>query len=351
MLHRFLGKITLLALIAASAQAQTTLTLDPAGTWQKSPAPDAANPDAQVMDKARRLIAERRPDEAHDLLSAWLEADDRRKNPYTPEAYLLRGRAKLDDDEEANALREWEEVIKKYPGSEQFVPALEGEFDVAKLYIAGLRPRALGLRIDEGRPIAEEIILRINQRLPGSKLAERALIALGDMYYRDRDLQSSVETYDVFLRLYPRSAYRSRALQRRAFATIAQFRGPGHDPSGLVEAKYQIEDFQREFPGEADRLGMSDALIARLDDSAAAHLLQVATWYQERGDDTSAKFTLGRLISKHPGSSAAVEALAIFEKNKWPLPGTAKRLKSDQAADQEARNSPAQTESPTEPTP
>lgn len=307
---------------ALPALAQTTLTLDANGQWQKSTPADADNPDAKTMAAARQLIAERRPSDAYELLGDWIKAGDRKANAYAPEAYLLRGRAKLDDDEETNALREWEVVVKKYPASEQFVPALEGEFEVAKLYIAGLRPRAIGIRIDDGKPVVEEIILRINERLPGSKLAEKALISLADMYYRDRDLPIAVETYDVFLRLYPRSQFRSRALQRRAFATIAQFRGPGHDPSGLVEARYQIEDFQREFPAEADRLGMSDALIARLDDSGAAHLLKVAKWYQGRGDQPSARYTLGRLITKHPGSSAAVEAIDILEQEGWPLPGS-----------------------------
>ena len=323
------------------AQAQTTLTLDANGQWQKGTPADANNPDAQTMGQARRLLAERKPGDAYDLLSEWLKADDRKDNPYSPEAYLLRGRAKLDDDEETNALREWEVVVKKYPASEQFVPALEGEFEVARLYIGGLRPRALGLRIDDGKPVAEEIILRINERLPGSKLAEKALISLGDMYYRERDLPTAVETYDVFLRLYPRSQYRSQALQRRAFATIAQFRGPGHDPSGLVETRYQIEDFQREFPAEADKLGMSDALVARLDDSAAAHLLLVAHWYADRNDVTSAKYTLRRLISKHPGSSAAVEALQWIEKEGWPLPGADKNAGAPPTPDaQPARKEP-----------
>ncbi|MBI1190295.1 MAG: outer membrane protein assembly factor BamD [Tepidisphaera sp.] len=347
-----------IAMAAIPARAQTSLTLDPDGQWRPVQRAGQDDPDAKVMDQARRLLAERKPEEAFDLLDGWMKAEDRRKNPYTPEALLLKGQAKLDDDEETNALREWEEIVKNYPESEQFVPALENEFEVAKLYINGLSPRVLGLRIDDGKPVAEEIILRINERLPGSKLAEKALITLADMYYRIRDLPIAVETYDVFLRLYPRSAYRSRALQRRAFATIAQFRGPGHDPSGLLEARYQIEDFQREFPSEADRLGMSDALVARLDDSAAAHLLEVAQWYADRGDVTSQKYILGRLITKHPGSGAAVEALATFDKNHWPLPGAKKGPDAGNAAapaapDQPAKGQAGQPEqaNPKEPTP
>lgn len=338
-------------LLAPPASGQSSITLDPNGQWTPVKRADTQDADAKVMDQARVLLAERRPDEAFDLLENWMKADDRKTNPYTPEALYLRGRAKLDDDEETNALREWERIVKEYPASEQFVPALEGEFEVAKLYINGLSPRVLGLRIDDGTPVAEEIILRINERLPGSKLAEKALVTLGDMYYRKRDLPIAVDTYDVFLGLYPRSAYRSRALQRRAFATIAQFRGPGHDPSGLLEARYQIEDFQREFPAEAERLGMSDALVARLDDSAAAHLLEVAQWYADQGDTTSQRYILGRLITKHPGSGAAIEAIKTFDQNRWPLPGSKNRRPPGaeeavpaQAAPAEPENAPQSQE-------
>ena len=313
-----------LAGVAAIAGGQTTYRLDPAGSGAGDLRPVASadtSPEAQMLDKARQLLADDRPGEVIDMITAWVESEDRRNNPYLPEAYLIRGRARLADGNEEDALRDYERIIKNYPASEQFVPALQRELEVARLYLAGMRRKALGLRIASGKPLAEEIIIRINERLPSSRLAEDALIELADFYYAERDLRMAAETYDVFLFRFPHSAYRARALQRRAFASIARFKGPEHDASGLIEARYQIEDFQREFPADAERLGMSDALIARLDDSAAQQLMSVANWYLARGEEAAARYTLTRLIRRHPGTASAREALAMFTEHAWPLPG------------------------------
>lgn len=274
------------------------------------------------IDRARRLLADDKPDDARRILDVWIEEPGARRRPRYAEALYLRGNAKVAQGREYSALYDYEEVIKNHAGSEFFALALEREFEIARDYLAGKRIRILGLRLESGVSEAEEILTRINERLPGSRLAEQALLELGDYYYRTRDLKMAVEVYDVFLRVFPRSEHRSKAMQRRAFANIAQFRGPSHDARGLVEAKFQIEQFQQEFPLDAERVGMSDALQARLDESVAEQMLVTARWHLARNDQASGRYVLSRLITTHPETGAARDALDIMQRNNWPLPGT-----------------------------
>ncbi|MDX2131469.1 MAG: outer membrane protein assembly factor BamD [Planctomycetota bacterium] len=276
---------------------------------------------AQTIAQARRLIADERFAQAKSLLDDWIAAPGARRLGVYPEAVYLRGVAKLGDDREYDALYDFEEVVKNYPASEFFASSLEREFEIAKDYLAGKRIRYLGLRIGDGIAEAEEILTRINERMPGSRLAEQALLELGDFYYRTRNLKMAAEVYDVFLSLFPRSEHRSKAMQRRAFANIAQYRGPQHDARGLIEAKYQIEQFQREFPLDAERVGMSDALQARLDESAAEQMLATARWHLDRDDQVAARYALTRLLNAYPQTGAARDALALLQRNNWPLPG------------------------------
>lgn len=277
--------------------------------------------DRATITDARRLLAQDRPSDAQDILDAWIKVEGNQRSPYFPESLYLRGNAKLARNEEFLALYDYEKVARNFPGSDVFPLVLERELDIARLYLNGRRKKTFGLRIDSGTSAAEELILRIHERLPGSRLAEAALLDLADYYYRKRDLTMAAETYDVFLDAYPRSPHRSLALQRRAFANIAQYKGPRHDANGLVEAGYQIEQFQREFPVEAERLGMSDALQARLTESSAEQLLTTARWYLKRDNHPAAKLVLTRLLYTYPSSGAARDALALFEKHEWPLPG------------------------------
>lgn len=322
----FLLILPLAALVPGCGSARPPSTLEQRQDPARRETLDAQ--DAELIRQARQLLADDRPAEAQSLLTPWLETPGNRKSPYIAEALYLRGNARAAQGEEYDALYDYEDVAKNFPGSDVFPLVLERELDVAMLYLRGRSLRFAGLRIDfDGRgngaiSIAEEIILRVNERMPGSKLAEKALLALGDYYYERRDLPMAAETYDVFLEAFPRSPERSRVMQRRAFANIAQYKGPRHDASGLVDAKYQVEQFQREFPIDAERVGMSDALKARLDESAAEQLLVTGRWYLDRDQQAAARYVLSRLVYTYPGTGATRDALAVFEKNKWPLPGS-----------------------------
>jgi len=315
---------------------QKVLELTGSG-WEAKKAPEPGT-DAATIAEARRLLAEGEPSKAKDILDTWIEANETTKNPNLPEAFLVRGDAVLADGNEFKALYDYERITQDYAGSEYFVRALEREFEVAKLYLGGLRKKSLGLiRIDSGIPIAEEIIMRINERLPGSRLSERAMLALADYYYDDRDLRMAAESYDVFLTLFPRSEHRQKAMQRRVYSNIAQFKGPSYDASGLVEAKYQAQRYQTEYPVDAERSGLGEVLTARLDEQTARQLLEVAAWYEKRGDPPSQRLTLQRLIRKHPQSGAAKIAADTLTKNNWPLeapvkPRVAPASPSDAAA-------------------
>src|SRR5215467_1933972 len=145
--------------LPAFASAQTSYQLDNKSGWtqQDQAAPD---PEHAPLDNARRLIAQGQFSRARDLMDTWIDDHENSDSPHLPEAYLLRGNARLGMDKEYSALFDYEKIANKYPESSSFAPALERELDVAILYLNGLRKPSLGMRLDSGVDVAEEIILR-----------------------------------------------------------------------------------------------------------------------------------------------------------------------------------------------
>ncbi|HYE62821.1 MAG TPA: outer membrane protein assembly factor BamD [Phycisphaerales bacterium] len=297
---------------------QTGATTQPARPVEVTPVVIAeTDPDRALMAEVRRHIASEQFDEAYEKVNAWIEENETSDSPALPEAYVLRATAQIARHNEFKALFDTEEVARNHPYSDAFPTALERELEVANKYLNGLKRKIWGLRIESGVDIAEEIIVRINERLPGSRLAEQALMDLADYYYRERDLKMAATAYECFVILFPKSEMRQKAMERRIYATIAQFKGPKYDASGLIEAQYQIKAYQELYPREAHDAGLSDALIVRLDESAAAQMLTVANWYMKRGDDPSARLTLTRLVQKHPATAAAAEGLKTMQDKGW----------------------------------
>lgn len=301
--------------LAATAQPREYALVD--GRWTLTDSQPQVGADPALV-AARDQLDRGNASTARSLVDAWFEANPDPRGPLVPEALLLRGDAYLADDNEHEALRDYERVAREFSGTDALPVALERQLRVANLYLGGLRVRMWGLfRIDSGVPLAEEIIIRINERLPGSRLAEQALLDLADYYYTARELRQAGEAYEIFLRLYPRSDKRELAMQRRLYANIARFKGPRYDASVLADARAQIEDFSAEFPAQARDKGLDDALVARIDESLAAEMLEVARWYLRTDDPVSARLTLNRLVRRHPRTLAALEAAEIMRPRGW----------------------------------
>src|SRR5690606_32200410 len=117
----------------------------------------------------------------------WLEEHEQSDSPLLAQAFLLRGDAVLASGNEYRALYDYERVIIDFPGSPEYARAVERELEIGIRYLHGLRRKLWGIRFAGATDVGEELLVRVQERMPGSALAERAGIELADFYYRTRD--------------------------------------------------------------------------------------------------------------------------------------------------------------------
>jgi len=310
---------------AASAQSER-YELDALDRWTRAAEIDPASEEAQLL-AARRALVQGEPSRARNLANAFIERYPLSR--YRPDALLVRGDAILAEGDEFQALFDYEEVARRYPGSDVFIPALEREFDIARRYARGLKKRLFGtVRILDSSEEAQELLIRIQERLPGSELAERAGMELSDFYFNRREMMMAAESYRLFIENYPRSPQVTKARLRLIYAYLAGFRGPEYDASGLLEARARLQSLQALQPGLAQQVGTS-ALLARIEESEAAKFLSTASWYLEINDPISAELAIRRLIQRHPTSIAALEALRVVPSVVARLPASVVRSAPD----------------------
>ena len=175
---------------------------------------------------------------------------------------------------------------------------------------------------------AQELLIRIQERLPGSRLAEQAGMALADFYFRVRDLRMAAEAYDLFLENYPRSKDVNKARLRLIYSYLADYRGPRYDSTGLQEARLRLEDLRANEPGLAQRIG-AESLLVRIYESDASKLLTTARYYLSIDDPISAEYTLRALVKKYPNSIASLEALREIPEILAQMPETVVKMGPD----------------------
>ncbi len=296
--------------------------------------------DEGLMARAREALAHDNPASARGLLDDWISKNDRSASPYLAQAYRLRGDAWVALNDPYEALYDYETVAKQYTQTEEFVTCLDRELAIALRYANGEKRRTFLFFWVDASDLAVELFIRIQERLPGSQLAEKAAIELADYYYRQREIKLAGEAYDLYLQNFPKGPNRMKAAQRRVFCDIARFKGPRYESSSLIDASNRIKDFRRAHPTEAEKSGLDAALLTRIDESAAAQMLENARWYLQVDDEASARFVMGRLIKEHPGTIAADQALDTFNAKKWELPGVKPTPSSEPAKQPDAPPAP-----------
>lgn len=306
--HRLIAAFAALSAATLCFAQSERFVLDALDRWKKVADVDPSSEEAQLL-AARRALLDGEATRAKNLANAFIERYPLSR--YRPDALLIRGDAIREEGDEYEALFDYEEIARRYPGSDVFVPTLERELEIAKLYAGGLKKRFFGtVRIIDSSEDAQELLIRIQERLPGSELAERAGMELSDFYFNRREMIMAAESYRLFIENYPRSAQITKARLRLIYAYIAGFRGPEYDASGLLEARAKLQSLQSLQPGLAQQVGAT-SILARIEESEAAKFLSTASWYLEIGDPISAELSIRRLVRQHPTSIATLEALRI----------------------------------------
>jgi len=321
-MHRFIVSSIALLLLAAAAgpvSAQQPRYEFRDGRFVKIGEPDPATPSGELAE-VRRALADEDPDQAIRLVNAWL--DDHKRHRALPEAYLLRADAKVMRGDYFQSLFDYEFLVRMYPGSPQFHTALDRELEIARLFAHGTKRKLWGMRIVPAFGEAEEIFIRVQERSPGSGVAEQAGKELGDLYYRRGEMHLAAEAYDIFGNNYPSSQWAEYALLRQINANLATFKGPRFDPTGLLEAEVRLGRFKERFPAAAEQAG-ADELLVRVDESLARKQLVTAEWYDGQDKRVSAIYMYARVVTDHPRSAAAGQAMRRLQELS---PRTAERL-------------------------
>lgn len=306
-----------LLLACCGVHAQPTHELDEDGGLVRLSEPDPETKAGQLALIRRELVdgsasrAERQADE-------WIE-----QNPLDPllvEAHLIRADAIAAQGDYYRSLTDYEVIVSLYPGTEQYRTALEREYEIARLFVNGLyrKTKWFGWRILPADDVGIELLIRVQERLPGSTLGEKASILIGDYYFDKGDMEMASEGYDLFLLNYPESRQREWAMLRLIQASLAKYKGPQFDPSGLTDAMQRLREYERDYPAAAEKIG-AQSLMVRITESLAEKKLTTARWYAKRGMERGAVTLFRRLIRDYPKSTAAFEALAELEERGEPL--------------------------------
>jgi len=159
------------------------------------------------------------------------------------------------------------------------------------------------------------MLFRIQERAPGSPIAEKALLRTADYYYHTSQFDLAADAYAAYARNFSRSPEVPRVRLQEAFATLAQFRGPRYDATPLIDARAMFREIIERYPELAREENLPE-FIERIDNTLATKLYLTADFYRRTNQPHAAVFLYRMLLKTYPQSHDA--GLAQNELRKMP---------------------------------
>lgn len=271
--------------------------------WAQVPGADPDLPADPALDRVEQLLNRGSGKAAFKEAVRWLQA-----NPYTTpqrdRALFLAARALSVSGDGIKSFYYCDELLDSFPESPYYQPALELQYQIADRYLNQGTRRFLGIPVGDYNDEATEMLFRIQQRSPGSQLAEKALLRTADHYYGRSDYDLAGDAYAAYARSYPRSPEVSRVRLQQAYSYLAQFRDPKFDATPVVDARAQLADLLQSDPQLAEQERIT-SLIERIDSTLAQKLNITADYYRRTGKPESAAFLYDQVVKSYPTTPEA----------------------------------------------
>jgi outer membrane protein assembly factor BamD (BamD/ComL family) len=278
--------------------------LDPeTDQWVAPPAAEDVAP-VGALGEARRLLAEGRPGKARKLLARWTE-DNPDHERYFEGLYLL-GEAEFERGHYYQAYENYELVAENTAG-ELFYKTLRREMDVARAFLSGEKRIVWKFMRLPAYDDGIEILDRVWERVPGTRLGEEALKLKADYFFEVGDMDLAQDEYVHLAREYPHGRYVQLAMLRGAEAAAAAFPGIRFDDRALLDAQVRYRQVQTSFPPYAQRERVADRLEG-IRQQRAEKDLDIARWYERTGRAGAAEFYYRLILKERPDTLAASEA-------------------------------------------
>ncbi len=300
--------------VAGGALAQTqptqpsqprTIELRNGKYWEPVNNPSTAPVTDEILDRAGRLVEASNNAAAKKILVNWLKREP--NSPLRDRALYLLGLANYQYGDRVASFYNFDELMDKFTDTKYYYPALEKQYQIADAFLAGYKRRFIGLPLLSAEDEAIEMLFRIQQRSPGSPLAEKAFKRTADYYYADAQYDLAVDAYTAFIDRYKRSPEIPQARLKKAFAELAQFHGTRFDPTPVINARTSLEELAIDYPDLARQENVS-AVVERIDGALARKVYQNAQFYLRTHEQRAAAYTFKYLIKNYPESPEAGRA-------------------------------------------
>jgi outer membrane protein assembly factor BamD len=259
----------------------------------------------EQFDLAQRY--EERGDWAHAGASYRMVVRRFPRSDIAPAALFNSGRMYEKQGKLEKAFRDYQTIVERYPRSENFEPALEAEYTIAKAFLDGKRVDVYGVPTLPSMTKAEEMFKKIVTNGPFSKIAPLAQFGIGQALEKSGSITSAVTAYQQVVDRYPNSEVAADAMYQIGYVYLQASRATGYDETAAVRAQESFEDFLVKFPNSHKAAQAQDNLKT-LQGRKSNDAFNIARFYDKQHNYKAAYVYYNEVLQQQPDSQQANRA-------------------------------------------
>lgn len=193
-------------------------------------------------------------------------------------------------------------VVEEYPRSPHFDEAIEAQFRIGEMYLAGRKERLLGIPFKPSMDKAIEIFAAIVRTAPYGKYTARAQFNIGVANEKQHASEAAVLAYQQVVEKFPESPLAADAQYQIGYIWLTASRAGVRDAKAANNARTAFEDFLFRYP-KSEKAAQARENLRMLEHKQTTDAYQIAKFYDKQKNYRAAVIYYNDVIRQQPNSN------------------------------------------------
>lgn len=199
------------------------------------------------------------------------------------------------------------QLVERYPTSPHFDEAIEGQFRIGEIYLAGKKKKILGIPVATSLDNAVTIFANVIRTAPYGKYTARAQFDIGLAREKQHVPQMAIEAYQAVVDKFPDEPVAVDAQYQIGHIWFAAAQAGTTDIAASAKAKTAFQDFLFRYP-HSEKAAQARANLEILERKQTRNSYEVAKFYDKQKYYRAAVIYYNEVIRQQPGSAESDRA-------------------------------------------
>ena len=227
-------------------------------------------------------------------------------------------------------------LVEHYPSSPHFDEAIEAQFRIGEIYLAGKKLKVLGIPFGSSMDRAAEIFAAVVRTAPYGKYTARAQFDIGLAREKQGASDAAIEAYQAVVTKFPKEPVAADAQYQIGYIWFKAARAGTKDLAATTNARTAFQDFLFRYPN-SEKTAQARSNLEMLEHKQTATSFQVAKFYDKQKNYRAAVIYYNEVIRQQPGSTESERAKKRIDQLRVKL-GDAALQSALAAAEAEKKN-------------